>query len=69
MTRGDVHDREPIRIRVLSETDILRTKIQLAAHAYELDHGKPPTATRDLVPQYLKSVPHDPATDKELPLN
>lgn len=51
------------------ETDLQRTRIQLARHAYELDHGKPPAAASDLVPQYLKSIPLDPATGKELPLN
>jgi hypothetical protein len=51
------------------ETDIHRMKIELAVHAYELDHGKPPTASSELVPQYLKSVPLDPETGLELPLN
>ena len=51
------------------ETDIQRMKIQLAARAYELDHGQPPAAARELVPQYLKSVPLDSATGHELPLN
>ena len=54
---------------IQSETDILRTKVQLAAHAYELDQGKPPAAACDLVPQYLKAAPLDPATGKEMPLN
>ncbi len=51
------------------ETDLQRMRIHLAARAYQLDHGKPPGAARDLVPQYLKSVPLDPATARELPLN
>lgn len=51
------------------ETDLGRMKVQLAAHAYELNHGKSPAAARDLVPQYLKSIPLDPTTGQELPLN
>ena len=51
------------------EADLRRMRIHLAARAYELEHGKPPVAARDLVPQYLKSVPLDPATARELPLN
>lgn len=50
-------------------SELQQTKLHAAAHAYELDHGKPPAAAHDLVPQYLKSVPLDPATAKELPLN
>ena len=51
------------------ETDLQRMRIHLAARAYELQHGKPPGAARDLVPQYLKAVPLDPSTHQELPLN
>lgn len=51
------------------ETDIQRMQIQVAAHAYELEHGQAPAAARDLIPQYLKAVPLDPETGKELPLN
>jgi len=51
------------------DSDLSRAQIQLAAHAYELDHGQPPATARELVPQYLKSVPLDPATGRELPLN
>jgi hypothetical protein len=36
--------------------------IALAARAYELDKGHPPAGTADLVPDYLKVVPQDPAT-------
>ena len=50
-------------------TDLQRTKLRAAAHAYELEHAKPPASARELVPQYLKSIPLDPATGKELPLN
>ncbi len=51
------------------KTDIRQMQIQLAVHAFELDHGKPPATARDLVPQYLKTIPLDPATGNELPLN
>jgi hypothetical protein len=36
--------------------------ISLAARAYELDKGHPPAGAADLVPEYLKAVPQDPAT-------
>jgi hypothetical protein len=36
--------------------------IALAARAYELEKGKPPAGTADLVPEYLKAVPQDPVT-------
>jgi hypothetical protein len=49
--------------------ELQRAALHAAAHAYELDHGQPPAAARDLVPQYLKSIPLDPATGRELPLN
>jgi hypothetical protein len=50
-------------------TDLQLAQLHAAARAYELDHGRPPASARDLVPQYLKSVPLDPATGWELPLN
>jgi hypothetical protein len=49
--------------------DIRVVQLQLATHAYELEHGKPPARARELVPQYLKAIPLDPETGKELPLN
>jgi hypothetical protein len=36
--------------------------IALAARAYELDKGHRPASATDLVPDYLKAVPQDPAT-------
>ena len=45
------------------------TKLRAAAHAYELDHAKPPATASNLVPQYLKSVPLDATTGKELLLD
>lgn len=44
----------------------LNLAIQFSARAYELDKGKPPTNIADLVPAYLKTVPHDPDTGKEM---
>ena len=40
--------------------------IELAARAYELDKGHPPASAADLVPEYLKAVPKDPVTGKNL---
>jgi hypothetical protein len=42
--------------------------IAFAARAYELDKGKPPQNVADLVPGYLKAVPKDPATGRDLSL-
>ena len=36
--------------------------IDLAARAYELDKGHPPTNAADFVPEYLKAIPQDPIT-------
>lgn len=54
---------------IKGSTELQRTKLHAATRAYELDHGQPPATARDLVPQYLKSVPLDSATGQELPLN
>jgi hypothetical protein len=40
--------------------------LTFAARAYELDKGKPPASTADLVPDYLKRIPQDPATGTNL---
>jgi hypothetical protein len=37
--------------------------VQLAAHGYELDKGRPPANAADLVPDYLKAIPQDPLTE------
>ncbi len=36
--------------------------VDLAARAFKLDNGHPPASIADLVPDYLKAVPQDPAT-------
>jgi hypothetical protein len=40
--------------------------IDLAARAYELDKGHRPTSLTDLVPDYLKAIPQDPSTGKNM---
>ncbi|HXF10897.1 MAG TPA: hypothetical protein VN625_08940 [Desulfuromonadaceae bacterium] len=40
--------------------------LDLAVHAYEVDKGRLPASAVDLVPDYLKAVPKDPATDAEM---
>ncbi len=45
-----------------------RTMLSFAAHAYELDKGKPPGTAADLAPDYLKAVPKDPSTRRDLSL-
>ncbi len=48
------------------QTELRQLILQLAARAYELDKGAPPKAASDLVPDYLKAVPQDPTTGREL---
>lgn len=43
-----------------------RLELDLASRAYELDKGRRPASTADLVPEYLKAVPKSPATGKPL---
>jgi hypothetical protein len=45
-----------------------RMMLEFAARAYELEKGKRPQNAADLVPDYLKAIPKDPATGKELGL-
>jgi len=40
--------------------------IDLAARAYELDKGHHPANFADLVPDYLKAIPQDPLTGKDM---
>lgn len=40
--------------------------IRFAARAFELDKGKSPASVADLVPGYLKEIPKDPVTGKDL---
>jgi hypothetical protein len=40
--------------------------IDLAARAYELDKGHGPASLNDLVPDYLKVIPQDPFTGKNM---
>ena len=40
--------------------------IKFAARAYELEKGESALNIHDLVPAYLKSVPHDPGTTREM---
>ncbi|MEW6302098.1 MAG: hypothetical protein AB1705_01410 [Verrucomicrobiota bacterium] len=42
--------------------------LDLAARAYELDHGKPPAKAADLTPAYLRRVPRNPESDLPLTL-
>jgi len=41
-------------------------QVTLAARAYNLDKGYPPTGVSDLVPDYLSAVPQDPFTGKDM---
>jgi hypothetical protein len=43
-----------------------RLMIDFASRAYELDKGHRPASAADLVPEYLKAVPKNPSTGKNL---
>jgi hypothetical protein len=55
----------------LLKTDRRRRQLllDLAARAYELEHGKRPLRAEDLVPSVLRAVPKDPETGTNLVLN
>jgi hypothetical protein len=42
--------------------------VDLAARAYQLDHGRRPASVADLTPDYLRAVPKDPFSDTNLVL-
>jgi hypothetical protein len=51
------------------KTDQMNTRklmIHLAARAYYLENGHPPTSTGDLAPNYLSTIPLDPFTDTNM---
>jgi hypothetical protein len=50
------------------QTKTRRLVIDLAAHAYELDKAHRPANINDLVPVYLKAVPQDPISGKNMTL-
>ncbi len=57
------------RVEAKTTAAVLATRnltLNLAARAYTLDRGQPPPSPGSLVPEYLPSVPNDPATDKPL---
>ncbi len=51
-----------------TQLDRRKLMINAAARAYELEKGRPPKSIADLVPDYLKVVPKDPVTGKDLGL-
>jgi hypothetical protein len=48
------------------QLDRRKLMINAAARAYELEKGKLPQSIAELVPDYLKAVPKDPVTGKDL---
>jgi hypothetical protein len=48
------------------ETQTRQLIIDLAARAYELDKGHRPASVTNLVPDYLKAIPQDPLTGKNM---
>jgi hypothetical protein len=53
------------RINVVSQLT-RKHIITLAARAFELEHNAKPKTVADLVPTYLKAVPIDPFTGKDM---
>jgi hypothetical protein len=64
---GPIHDTAVSRMQTTQHTR-RKLMIDFAARAYELEKGKPPQSVTDLVPDYLKAVPKDPVTEKEMGL-
>ena len=58
-------------VMALNNTEMLRDvryhlcRLAIAVRRYELDKGKLPKGTEDLVPTYLKEIPLDPTNNKE----
>ena len=50
------------------DANLRRAMLDFAGRAFEVEHGKPPGSARELVPDYLRAVPLDPASGKEMPL-
>ena len=48
------------------EKNTRQLTMDLAARAYELEKGRRPASTADLVPDYLKAIPQDPFTGTNL---
>lgn len=52
-----------------NEAQFDRRLFRMASLAYELDNGHPPESAADLVPEYLKAIPIDPATGDPMELS
>jgi hypothetical protein len=66
------HQKSMDRVVARVQANQLRRRtmmLEFAARAYELEKGKPPQSPADLVPDYLKAVPKDPVTGKDLGLD
>lgn len=53
-----------IRNRLKSETWLDLTRLQLAARAHYIEHGRLPARLSELAPRYLPALPLDPSTGK-----
>jgi hypothetical protein len=56
---------QKVAIRDVQTSELL---ISLAARAYEAEHAQPPKQVADLVPAYLRAVPHNPTNGTPLAL-
>jgi hypothetical protein len=56
-------ERQRFENTIMKQQKLTReTMLDLAAHAYELEHGTPPKNIAELVPAYLNTIPQDPFT-------
>ena len=61
----EVHEKFADRVNACQATR-RRAIVEAAARLFELEKGRRPTGYADLVPAYLKAVPLDPTTGKEI---
>ena len=68
MTRGrnqQLFQRAELKLKTFRAKS-RQLQLVLAARAYTLEQGHAPAAVGDLVPKYLKSIPKDPHTGKDM---
>ena len=63
LKQGDRNAVAMVNARQIRERVLL---FRLAARAYELEEGQRPKTIADLVPAYLKTIPQDPCTGKNV---
>lgn len=61
----EVHEKFAVKVNAF-QTFRRRAIVEAAARLFELEKGRRPTGYPDLVPTYLKAIPLDPTTGKEI---